>query len=176
MKYHKYIIAAAMSLSAGSQAYAEGALVAQARLMDAMGNRIGIVNFVEHNKGVQITINARGLTAGEHGLHIHRVGHCVTPNFVSAGAHFNPYGTEHGMENPMGPHGGDLPNLVVKENGNVAATMENDLVTLQEGLINSLFDANGSAVVIHAKPDDGVTNPTGNSGARVACGIIEKLN
>ena len=76
----------------------------------------------------------------------------------------------------MGPHGGDLPNLVVKQNGNVATTMENDLVTLQEGLINSLFDANGSAVVIHAKPDDGVTNPTGNSGARVACGVIEKLN
>ena len=176
MKYSMYIAAVIINLSAGSQAYAEGALVAQARLMDAAGNRIGIISLVEHNKGVQITINARGLTPGEHGLHIHKVGHCVIPSFTSAGAHFNPYGTQHGMENPIGPHAGDLPNLVVKANGNVADTMENDLVTLQEGFINSLFDADGSAIVIHAKPDDGVTNPTGNSGARVACGVIEKLN
>ena len=171
-----YIAAIFITLGAGSQAYAEGALVAQARLMDATGKRIGIVSLVEHNKGVQITLNARGLTPGEHGLHIHKTGHCVTPNFVSASYHFNPYGTQHGMENPIGPHGGDLPNLVVKDNGNVATTMENDLVTLEEGFINSLFDADGSAIVIHAKPDDGVTNPTGNSGARVACGVIEKLN
>ena len=175
MKYTKLVLATAFAVLSSS-AYAEGARVAQAKMIDAAGNKIGIATLVENGHGgVQITINAHGLAAGQHGLHVHAIGHCVPTTFVSAGAHFNPGGTQHGMENPMGPHAGDLPNLEVKPNGNVAAHIENEYVTLEPGLVNSLFDANGSAIVIHQKPDDNVTNPTGNSGARVACGVIESL-
>ena len=175
MKYGTYILAASL-VALSSSAFAEGARVAQAKIIDAMGKKIGIATLVENGiGGVQISMNAHGLTPGLHGMHIHAVGHCVTPTFVSAGAHFNPGGAQHGMENPLGPHAGDLPNLVVKPNGNAVAHIENEYVTLELGLTNSLLDANGSAIIIHQKPDDNVTNPTGNSGGRVACGVIESL-
>ena len=175
MKYNKFVIAASLVMLSSS-VYAEGARVAQAKMIDATGKKIGIVTLVENGHGgVQISLNAHGLTPGLHGVHIHSIGHCVTPNFVSAGAHFNPGGTQHGMENPLGPHAGDLPNLEVKPNGNAATNIENEYVTLEPGMVNSLMDANGSAIIIHQKPDDNVTSPTGNSGGRVACGVIESL-
>ena len=175
MKYGTYILAASL-VAMSSSVFAEGARVAQAKIIDAMGKKIGIATLVENGiGGVQISLNAHGLTPGLHGVHVHSIGHCVAPTFVSAGTHFNPGGTQHGMENPLGPHAGDLPNLLVKPNGNAATHFDNDYVTLEPGLVNSLLDANGSAIVIHQKPDDNVTNPTGNSGGRVACGVIESL-
>lgn len=161
-----------------SVVYAEGASVAQARLIDSSGNKVGVANFKEREGGgVTIEINAHNLTAGDHGMHIHTIGSCVlgtTPTFSSAGAHFNPSGSQHGSANPAGPHAGDLPNLTAKENGNVATTFHSNLFTLEDGESNSILDANGSAIVIHEKADDHVTNPTGNSGSRIACGVIEK--
>ena len=175
MRYKKYVLAASLVMLSSS-VYAEGARVAQAKMIDSMGKKIGIATLVENGKGgVQISLNAHGLTPGLHGMHVHSVGHCVTSTFVSAGAHFNPGGTQHGMENPLGPHAGDLPNLEVKPNGNAATNIENEYVTLELGMVNSLLDANGSAIIIHQNPDDNITNPTGNSGRRVACGVIESL-
>lgn len=159
-------------------AQVHAAPAAQAKLMDATGEQIGVANFVEKTGGsVRIEVNAHGLTGGNHGMHIHAIGSCVlgsTPVFASAGPHFNPGSKQHGTNNPAGPHAGDLLNLPVKENGNVAETMNNDLITLRDGEPNSVFDADGSALVIHAGPDDYVTNPTGGSGVRIACGVIEK--
>ena len=159
-------------------AYADSALVAQAKLVDANGNHVGVANLQEKSGGsVSIEINAHNLTAGDHGMHIHTIGNCAlgtTPTFSAAGGHFNPTSAQHGSANPSGPHAGDLPNLTVKENGNVATTVTSDRFTLQTGQSNSLFDADGSAIVIHEKADDNMTNPTGNSGTRIACGVIEK--
>lgn len=151
---------------------------AQAKLVDVDGNHVGVANFKEKSGGgVTMEINAHNLAAGDHGMHIHTIGSCTlgtTPAFSSAGGHFNPAGAQHGTANPAGPHAGDLPNLAVKDNGNVATTVTSDRFTLQAGQSNSLFDADGSAIVIHEKADDNMTNPTGNSGNRVACGVIEK--
>ena len=179
MKHRFYVISALLGVGIGlsSPSFAEGASVAQARLIDSTGNRIGIATFVEHKKGAQITLNVKGLTPGAHGMHIHNVGECdTTTKFLSAGPHFNPHGTLHGAHSSTGPHAGDLPNLIVKENGKVAESMENSLITLEEGLINSSIDADGSALIIHAGPDDLISDPTGKSGGRIACGVIEKLN
>ena len=169
----------AMMLSTLScAAYADAAMVAQAKLVNADGNHIGVANVREKSGGgVTIEIDAHNLTAGNHGMHIHTVGNCTlgtTPTFSSAGGHFNPTGAQHGSANPLGPHAGDLPNLTVKENGNVATTVTSERVTLQAGQSNSLFDADGSAIVIHEVADDNMTNPTGNSGSRIVCGVIEK--
>lgn len=175
MKYSKYVLAASL-LILSSSVYAKDELVAQARMIDSMGNKIGIATFVENDLGgVQISMNARSLTPGLHGMHIHAIGQCVAPTFASAGSHFNPNLKEHGLENTLGPHAGDLPNLEVKPNGKAVAIVENEYVTLEPGLANSLLDADGSAIIIHAMPDDYLTNPTGNSGPRVACGVIESL-
>lgn len=175
MRYRKFVLASTLALLTSSS-FAEGARVAQAKMYDAAGNKIGIATLVENGHGgVQISINAHGLSPGLHGLHVHSVGHCVPRAFVSAGSHFNPGGTQHGMENPLGPHAGDLPNLEVKANGNVVGHIENEYVTLEPGMVNSLLDANGSAIIIHQMPDDNFNSPTGNSGARVACGVIEAL-
>ena len=107
-----------------------------------------------------------------HGLHIHTVGAC-TPDFAAVGGHFNPTTAQHGLDNPNGPHAGDLPNLEIDADGNGTYEATTTLVTLDQG-DNSLFDSDGSALVIHAAPDDLVTDPSGNSGDRIACGVIEQ--
>ena len=177
MKYLPVILVAMLG-TLSTAAFAGAKLVAQAKLVDSAGNQVGVVNFVETlGESVKIEINAHNLTGGAHGVHIHTVGSCVTgstPAFASAGAHFNPTGAKHGLVNKAGPHAGDLSNLSVKENGNVTMTDYNDMFTLQTGKSNSVFDADGSAIVIHANADDNATDPTGNSGGRVACGVIEK--
>jgi Cu-Zn family superoxide dismutase len=108
-----------------------------------------------------------------HGIHFHAVGRCDPPDFMSAGDHFNPTNRQHGQRNPQGPHAGDLPNLTVEANGTATYQATNALVTLGPGA-NSLLDADGSALVIHADPDDDVTDPAGNSGGRIACAVIAR--
>ena len=157
---------AAVSLIAAPIAGASnrGAVHATATLHDATGNIVGSARLTEDAAGrVHVNIKASGLTEGRHGVHIHNTGLCA-PTFAAAGAHHNPLGATHGS------HAGDLPNLIVNNagQGRLNATTQ---ATLTDGPL-SVFDTNGSAIVIHAAEDDLVTDPTGNSGGRVACGVI----
>ncbi|AKB11814.1 MAG: superoxide dismutase family protein [Methanosarcina thermophila] len=147
---------------------------AVAVMKDAKGNTVGLATFTEECDGlVRINVNVKCLTPGMHGIHIHEKGNCTGPDFASAGGHYNPLGKEHGLNNPKGPHAGDLPNLKVGKDGRGQMNVTTDLVTLSPGP-TTLFSANGTALIIHSDPDDQMTNPSGNSGARIACGVIEK--
>ena len=151
---------------------AGGARHATASIADAAGATVGWAKLTEDGTGrVHLAVHVYGLTPGLHGIHIHAVGSCVGPAFASAGSHFNPAARRHGLANPEGPHNGDLPNLVVNGAGVGHLSAKTELVTLAAGAATA-FDADGSAVVIHASEDDQVTDPTGNSGGRVACGVI----
>lgn len=147
---------------------------AAAPLRDAEGKVLGVALFVQEAQGVRISLTVKGLSPGEHGIHIHSVGKCEPPDFLSAGPHFNPTNKKHGLNNPEGPHAGDLPNLVVGEDGSAVYEHVTDRVTLTPGEL-SLFDEDGSALIIHAGPDDQITDPAGNSGARVLCGVITPM-
>jgi Cu-Zn family superoxide dismutase len=109
---------------------------------------------------------------GEHGIHVHEIGRCDPPTFATAGEHFNPTGMEHGLQNPRGPHAGDLPNLTVAPDGTTTYTATTATVTLGAGAPNSLRWPNGTAVVIHSNPDDQLSNPAGNADGRIACAVI----
>lgn len=153
--------------------YAGGtAAGAPVRLVDAQGRNVGSAVFTQAPDGVRINVNVAGLPAGTHGIHIHEVGECTPPDFTSAGGHLNPAGREHGLQNPQGPHAGDLPNLVVGADGRGELEVVNERVTLAPGAANSLFRPGGTSLVIHATADDQRTSPSGNSGARIACGVI----
>lgn len=146
---------------------------ADAVLVHTEGRVIGRAEFFPLERGVLIRVEATGLPAGPHGIHIHEVGDCTPPEFTSAGAHYNPFHRQHGLANPRGPHAGDLPNLVVSPTGAAFFEAVDLKVTLGPGR-NTLFDADGSSLVIHAQADDHVTDPAGNSGARIACGVIKR--
>lgn len=147
---------------------------ARGTFIDAAGNTIGHVHLSQDRHGVvRVDVKVKGLSAGLHGIHIHAVGAC-TPTFADAGGHYNPLAHEHGLENPAGPHAGDLPNLVVDAKGHGRLRATTDRVTLTDGPA-TLFDLDGSAFIIHAAPDDQVTNVgNGGSGARIACAVIER--
>jgi Cu-Zn family superoxide dismutase len=147
---------------------------AAAPLRNAEGQVLGMAIFTQEAQGVRVSVTVKGLSPGEHGIHIHSVGKCEPPDFLSAGPHFNPTNKKHGLTNPEGPHAGDLPNLVVGEDGSAVYEHVTDRVTLTSGEL-SLFDEDGSALVIHAGPDDQMTDPAGNSGARVLCGVITPM-
>ncbi len=148
---------------------------ATATIVDASGRVAGKATFTTLPSGeVQIKVAVSGFNpgpGGNHGIHIHAIGLCATPDFASAGGHFNPATKKHGLESPEGPHAGDLKNIQFYPNGSAVYEAVTDHVTLDAGA-NSLFDADGSAIVIHAGPDDDMTDPSGNSGARIACGIM----
>jgi len=148
------------------------AQTAHAELRNEQGQKVGDVSLKQTPHGVLMTVDLQGLPAGEHAFHIHEVGKCEPP-FKSAGGHFNPTHKQHGIENPAGMHAGDLPNLYVPENGKLKVDVFATAVTLGKGK-NSLFDADGSSLVIHAGPDDCKTDPAGDAGARIACGVVTK--
>ena len=146
---------------------------AHADLKDSAGKTIGSAVLSERGNGVLITVNVKGLPQGLHAVHVHTVGKCDPPAFTSAGGHFNPLNKKHGLKSPDGPHAGDMPDMYVNKDGagRYEALMES--ITLGSGG-TSVFDADGSAVVVHATADDNVTDPAGNSGDRIACGVIAK--
>jgi superoxide dismutase, Cu-Zn family len=148
---------------------------AHADIINAQGTKIGTAKITPSDGGVKIVVKVEQLTPGEHGIHIHAVGKCEGPAFTSAGGHFNPTMAHHGVNNPQNPHphAGDLPNLTVGANGKGQMTFVDKAVTLGDGA-NSLFHDGGTSLVIHAKPDDLMSDPSGNSGDRIACGVIEK--
>lgn len=136
-------------------------------LIDTGGQSIGTVRMWETPGAVSFRVEANGLTVGRHGLHVHAVGRCDAPAFTSAGPHWNPANRQHGLANPAGPHAGDLPNVPVAANGTLRET-----VVLTGASMSALRDADGSALVLHAREDDNVTDPSGNSGDRIACAIL----
>ena len=153
---------------------AEVILVGNAIMQNSKGEVIGEILLKQTDKGVQFTTLLNNLPpGGSHGIHVHEAGICEGPDFESAGAHFNPEQKQHGIENENGPHAGDLPNLEVDEDGSAQLTFHSKVVSLTLNEANSLFDENGSSIVIHELPDDYKTDPAGNSGARIACGVIK---
>lgn len=149
-------------------------ITATANFINSEGKDIGTANLTEEENGVKISLKLHDLKSGEQAIHIHEVGVCEKPTFESAGAHFNPTHKQHGYQNPKGFHLGDLPNLQVDQDGTVDVSFTTKAFSLKTGVANSLFDTNGSAFVIHEKADDYKTDPSGNSGTRIACGVIQK--
>jgi len=164
--------ALAILLAATAVAGPDSVRHAHGTFVDASGAKIGSVHLTQDRHGVvHVRVKVKGLTPGLHGIHIHAVGSC-TPTFLAAGGHYNPLGLEHGLDNPFGPHAGDLPDLVVNDRGKGRLNAKTDRVTLTAGTA-TLFDVDGSAFIIHANPDDQVTNiGNGGSGPRIACAVI----
>lgn len=144
-------------------------------IKDAKGTDVGSATIKSLGKGVEVKLNVKGLPPGDHALHFHQNAKCDPPDFKSAGPHFNPDQKEHGFLNPKGHHNGDMANFNVKADGTSQASIKNTDVVLGTGSeANSLFANGGTALMIHAKADDMKTDPAGNAGDRIACGVITK--
>jgi Cu-Zn family superoxide dismutase len=145
---------------------------AKAALKSADGKDVGSAELTQTPAGVLIKLSVKGLPPGEHAFHVHGVGKCEPP-FTSAGGHFNPRGKKHGIAAADGHHAGDMPNLHVPASGELVTEVVNAAITLAKGKPNSLFGKDGTALIIHAGKDDYKTDPTGDAGGRIACGVVE---
>lgn len=160
-------LALLLPIVASACAYDEPQGGAPMALVNASGQSIGSVRAWQTAGGVTFRIEASGLPHGVHGIHVHPIGRCDPPDFSTAGTHWNPTGRQHGLNNPNGPHAGDMPNVTVAANGVLQET-----VTLAHATPAQLLDADGSSIMIHADADDYVSQPAGNSGPKIACAVI----
>jgi Cu-Zn family superoxide dismutase len=143
-------------------------------LVNSAGQSVGTVRAWQTAGALTLRIDATGLPHGVHGIHVHSVGRCDGPTFESAGPHWNPAGRKHGTSNPIGPHAGDIPNVIVAANGTLGETVTiTGANLLGQGAQGVLLDADGASLVLHAAADDYVTDPSGNSGGRIACTILQ---
>ena len=170
MKHHIRVVTLAATLMAAGtlQGHAQ---TAKADLKTAEGKDAGSVTLTQTANGVSMQLSLKGLPPGEHAFHVHESGKCEPP-FTTAGGHFNPGGKKHGHESADGHHAGDMKNLTVPASGDLTATVVNADVTLEKGKPNSLFKDGGTAIVIHASADDYKTDPAGNAGGRIVCGVV----
>jgi len=159
------LLVAASALPAAAQ-------TAKASLKTADGKDAGTAMLTQTPSGVLIALAVKGLPPGEHAFHVHAVGKCEPP-FTSAGGHFNPAARKHGLMAMDGPHAGDMPNLHIPASGELSVEVQNAAITLEKGKPNSVYGPNGTALVVHAGKDDYKTDPTGEAGGRIACGVIE---
>lgn len=169
--------AAMMAGCASSPSASDRVAVANAAIKSAAGEDRGRAElWQDRDNVVHVDIQLTGLPPGPHGVHFHATGICDGSGataFASAGSHFNPLGRQHGLDNSAGPHAGDAPNFTVAADGTARAAFTTDRVSLTDGS-TTLFDADGSAIVIHAAADDQISQPAGNAGARIACGVVQR--
>lgn len=159
--------------ASASSAASDAMPSASATLLGGDGAAHGTAKIVQTSDGLQVSVAATGLTPGVHAAHVHTTGTCTAPDFASAGGHWNPMSKQHGMENPMGSHMGDMPNMTVGADGTGTLTYTIKGATLADGAA-PLLDADGAAVVVHADPDDYKSDPAGKAGGRIACGVLSR--
>jgi Cu-Zn family superoxide dismutase len=164
-------LAAAAALAQAAPQEGDGTAVVTADVNNAEGHAVAEARATQESDGVRIHVTASGMQPGTYGAHVHAVGRCDAPDFASAGGHWNPTEKHHGRLNPQGQHMGDLPNLTIGANGNGEVDYLIAGATLHGGE-HPMLDDDGAAVVIHAGPDDYRSDPSGNSGARMACGVF----
>src|SRR6476646_9218354 len=169
MQFSRFIAVLGIACTAAISAHAE---TAKAVLKDKTGKDVGTVDLIQTPHGVLLKLSVKGIPAGEHAFHVHGTGKCEPP-FTSAGGHFNPDSKKHGIMAMDGHHAGDMPNLHIPSDGALAIEVVNTSVTLDKGKPNSLHGSNGTALIVHAGKDDYKTDPTGEAGGRIACGVVE---
>jgi Cu-Zn family superoxide dismutase len=169
------IAALALLATAAAAQAAEPSDRSGTSLRNSRGQVVGNAVATREGRAVKVSITVRGFTPGTYGVHLHETGRCDASDFASAGGHWNPAGRQHGRLNPQGPHLGDLPNLMVRPNGTGRIDVDVPVPADAAGGTIPLLDADGAAVVVHAAADDERTDPSGNSGARIACGVLTPL-
>jgi Cu-Zn family superoxide dismutase len=168
-------LAAAVGIASAAGAQAGAKKTVKVQLQTSQGQPAGTVTFTNVKNGVRMKISLENIPFGEHAVHIHEHAVCDAPDFKGAGGHFNPAGKKHGYENPMGHHNGDLPkNVSVGEDHRGDATFVLSDISLDPSAATSIFANGGTSVVVHEKADDMKTDPSGNAGNRIACGVVKE--